>query len=212
MKKVLIIDYNAGNLFSVVHACKKLGLEPFVSSNKSDFVKAHAAILPGVGAFAEAMKNLQKLDLINSIYNFINEGKQFMGICLGLQLLFSESDEFGHTKGLNIIKGKIQKFPTEINTQKYKVPHVGWNSVEANNQEMWNNSPLKNVKNSEYMYFVHSYFAQAEENNVMLTKTKYAETEFTSAILKDNVFATQFHPEKSGDAGLSIYKNWIKNI
>lgn len=211
MKKILIIDYNAGNLFSVVHACKKIGLEPFVSSNKNDFKKADAAILPGVGAFAEAMKSLQELDLVHSIKDFIKEGKQFMGICLGLQLLFTESNEFEKTEGLDIIKGEIKKFPTNTDSETFKVPHVGWNRIIMNNK-IFKKSPLKDIKDKEYMYFVHSYYAKAIENDLILTKTQYAEVEFTSSILKDNIFATQFHPEKSGEAGLSIYKNWIKSI
>lgn len=203
-RKALIIDYGMGNLFSVKLACEAVGLGAFISNNKSDISKASALILPGVGAFGDAMANLKKLDLITPIKEFVNSGKPFLGICLGMQLLMSESEEFGNHKGLDIIKGKVIKFPAKSD----KVPQVGWNQITKSSGKNWSSSPLKGLKNKEYMYFVHSFYCLPKSKEVILSKTNYAELDYCSAFQKGNVFACQFHPEKSGEKGLTIYKNF----
>lgn len=205
--KVAIIDYQLSNLFSVKHAFDYLKIDSEITSDKSIISKCDAAILPGVGAFGDAMNNLRQLNLIELIKEFVSTDKLFMGVCLGMQLLFSESEEFGIHQGLNLIKGKVKKFSSK--ERIIKVPQIGWNQILKPN-DSWNNSPLKNIKNSEFMYFVHSYFCLPDDNSVILSETVYENIQYCSSLLKDNVFATQFHPEKSGQEGIKIYRDWLK--
>jgi imidazole glycerol-phosphate synthase subunit HisH len=207
-KNVVIIDYQLGNLFSVKQACEHLGYKAIISSDPVDLKSADFAILPGVGAFKDAMINLEKLELKKAIYDYIESGKPFMGVCLGLQLLLTESEEFGNTKGLGIIPGKVRKFPVQqINEQTYKVPQIQWNNILA--PCSWEGTPLQSCKTGDYVYFVHSFYAQPDDENYVLSKTVYGNMEYCSAVLKNNVFATQFHPEKSGEYGVNIYKEWF---
>lgn len=206
-KKVTIIDYQLGNLFSVKQACDTIGISATISSDSKDIEEADAIILPGVGAFIEAMNNLDKLDLVNPIKDYVGAGKPIFGICLGLQLLFSESEEFGSGKGLDIIPGLIKKFPAMKNGKKIKVPQIAWNQVYEDKKSLAN-SPLKDLTAREFMYFVHSYYVEPLEESSVLTKTNYEGLEYCSSIIENNIFATQFHPEKSSEKGLSIYKNW----
>lgn len=212
--KIVIIDYQLSNLFSVQHACNFIGLDAKITSNKSELENADGAILPGVGAFGDAMDNLKKLNLIKPIKEFIDKGKPFMGICLGLQLLFSESEEFGSHQGLDIIKGSVKKFPETNNQhQAIKIPQIGWNTIYQKEQtQPWNKSPFKDISNNEFMYFIHSYYASPVDQKVILSLTNYSGIEYCSSIMYKNIFATQFHPEKSGKEGLKIYQNWVKNI
>ena len=208
-KKIIIIDYQLGNLFSVKQACDTMGLFTKISSEKQDILNADALILPGVGAFIEAMKNLENLDLINPIKDMVYAGKPIFGICLGQQLLFTESEEFGAGKGLDLIPGLIKKFPLSNNEKKVKVPQIAWNKVYPYKQK-WINTPLKELKENEFMYFVHSYYVQPANDSCVLTQTDYEGIEYCSSLLINNIFATQFHPEKSSVKGLSIYKNWAE--
>ena len=212
MGDVVIIDYNAGNLFSVEHACLKVGINANVTSNKKIIEDAKAIILPGVGAFSDAMKNLKKLDLISPLTDKVNNGTPLLGVCLGLQLLFTESDEFGIHKGLNFVEGNITRFKNQYKEKNIKVPQIGWNQIYCRDQKNWNHSPLAGISKQEYMYFVHSYYANPSNENEIATLTNYEGLEYCSSILKKNIFATQFHPEKSGIWGLEIYKNWAKSI
>lgn len=211
--KIAIIDYQLSNLFSVKHACESIGLSAIITSDKAKLLDSKAAILPGVGAFGDAMKNLKKLDLIETIRKFIETGRPFMGICLGMQLLLSESEEFGHHKGLNIIKGKVKKF-TRIKDKSLKIPQIGWNSIyrPKNHSDIWKGTPFVNIDNNEYMYFVHSYYVVPENKTYVLSQTRYGNIEYCSSILYKNIFATQFHPEKSGKEGIKIYQNWASLI
>lgn len=212
-KKVTIIDYQLGNLFSVKQACDTIGLSPFISSSKEDVLNADALILPGVGAFIEAMNNLQNFDLVNPIKQAVTSGIPIFGICLGQQLLFSESEEFGSGKGLDLIPGVIRKFPSSIDEKKIKIPQIAWNKVYEKSKS-WENTPLQELKDQEFMYFVHSYYVDPLSDSCILTETNYEGVEYCSSILDNNIFATQFHPEKSSFKGLSIYKNWatINNL
>ena len=212
-KKVVIIDYQLGNIYSVKQACDTVGMNVVVSSNKEDVLAADALILPGVGAFIQAMNNLEKLDLIDAIKTKVNSGIPLFGICLGLQLLFTKSEEFGSGNGLNLISGIIKRFPNKIGQRKIKVPHITWNQIYKSNHN-WENTALRDLKDYEFMYFVHSYYVQPDGENCILTNTNYDEIEFCSSVIKENIFATQFHPEKSADKGISIYKNWglINNL
>lgn len=206
-KKVVIIDYSLGNLFSVKQACDTVGINAKISSIKKDIDEADALILPGVGAFIEAIQNLEKLNIVEAIKSNVSNGKPIFGVCLGLQLLFSRSEEFGSGDGLDLISGTIKKFPESINGNKIRVPQIAWNKIYEHKQ-LWENTPLKDIKQGEFMYFVHSYYVDPSEDSCILTKTDYEGMEYCSGISQDNIFATQFHPEKSAEKGILIYKNW----
>ncbi len=208
---VAIIDYGMGNMFSVKRACEHVGLEPLIAHTESMLMNSSAAILPGVGAFGDAMDNLKKMGLVEPIKKFVASGKPFMGICLGMQLLMSDSEEFGKHKGLDIIKGPVRRFPpVKSGGGVVKVPQVGWNQIRPSLLK-WDASPLKNIEKDAYMYFVHSYYVVPEDKGVVLSVTDYEGTEYCSSILWKNIFACQFHPEKSADQGLTIYSNWVTN-
>ncbi|MGB8192552.1 MAG: imidazole glycerol phosphate synthase subunit HisH [Chitinophagaceae bacterium] len=209
-KKVVIIDYHLGNLFSVQQACRHLGADAQISSDKNDLIAADYAILPGVGAFGDAMQNLHDLDLVNPIHDFIQSGKPFMGVCLGLQLLFSESEEFGAHKGLNIIEGTTRRFPPlSTEGQVLKIPQIEWNQVSRYNGNNWEHSPLQQCSDGEYMYFVHSYYVTPVQEKYILSTTTYGGLTYCSSIAHENVFACQFHPERSGAKGLKIYSSFL---
>jgi glutamine amidotransferase len=207
-KKVCIIDYNLGNLFSVNQALTNIGLNVSISSNKDELFEADALVLPGVGAFGDAMHNLKALDLIDPILDAVHNGKPFMGICLGLQLLFSESEEFGMNKGLNLVSGRVKRFKEiQSNGNKRKVPQIAWNQINMPSGVCWSDTPLSDIREGEFMYFVHSFYVEPDEP-VALTTTIYDGQLYVSSIIKNNIFACQFHPEKSGAEGLKIYKKW----
>lgn len=209
-KKLVIVDYRLGNIFSVKQACEKTGLTPEVSSDMETVAQADALILPGVGAFGEAMDHLKDLGLVEPIRQHVASGKPLMGICLGLQLLFTESEEFGVSKGLDIIPGVVRKIRTENNGQKRLVPEIGWNRIHKKRMA-WEETPLKDTSPGDFFYFVHSYYVEPSQESHVLTNTVYDGLEYCSAVMKDdNVFATQFHPEKSAHKGLEIYHNWAK--
>lgn len=215
--KVAVIDYEMGNLFSVKRACEQVGLIPFLTSDATAIMESTAVILPGVGAFGDAIDNLKRLDLIAPIRDFIATGRPFMGICLGLQLLMSESEEFGHHKGLGIIQGTVVKFLTTSKTEGrvVKVPQVGWNMIYRPphvDEDSWKSSLFQGIKNNEYMYFVHSFYAKPEDPRMAFSYTNYEGTEYASSIRMRNIFACQFHPEKSGSVGIKIYKNFAEMI
>jgi glutamine amidotransferase len=206
---IAVIDFHMGNLFSVLNACEFVGFTPFVVNSGDELLKFDTAILPGVGAFGDAMENLKSLDLISPIRDFIASGKNLVGVCLGMQLLFSESEEFGLSKGLNIIPGRVVRFPkTNSNGQRIKVPQVGWNKIFFDSVcSGKNNLMLNNIANEEFMYFVHSYYVIPQKADVVLCTTNFEGISYCSGIYKDNVIAFQFHPEKSGLKGLEMYKN-----
>lgn len=206
--KIAIIDYKLSNMFSVKNALDYLGADSVITSDKEIVASCDAAIIPGVGAFADAMKNLNDFGLTSVIKEHIKKEKPFMGVCLGLQLIFTESEEFGMHKGLNLIPGKVTKFSVP---QKIKIPQIGWNQISNINPNLWRNSPLKETANKEFMYFVHSFYVTPENEDVILSKTDYEGIIYCSAVIYKNIFATQFHPEKSGKPGIKIYENWLKS-
>ena len=216
MPKVAIIDYGMGNLFSVKRACENVGLMPLITSAANELLSADAAILPGVGAFGDAMGYLAERDLVDAIKEFITSGKQFMGVCLGMQLLFSESEEFGLHRGLGVIQGRVVKFPGNNSSgEKIKVPQVCWNAINRRStaeKDIWMNSPLVGVRNGDPMYFVHSFYVEPLESDRILSITDYEGIVYCSSIQQENVFACQFHPEKSGLEGIKIYRNWANKI
>ncbi len=197
---IVIVDYGRGNLRSVEKAFEKLGYKAMVSSHPEEIVSADKLVLPGVGAFGDCMENLKSYGLIESVLEFIKSGKPFLGICLGLQLLFSESEEYGPVKGLNVIPGRVVRFPKGL-----KVPHMGWNTVEV----VSNNPLFDGIDNNSFFYFVHSYYVVPNDRDVISAVTDYG-VKFVSAIWKENIFATQFHPEKSQKVGLKFLDNFGK--
>jgi len=211
---ITIIDYGMGNLRSVQKAFEKFCSNVIVSSSANGILKADKIVLPGVGAFKVAMDELKKRGLIDMIKRSIEKGKPFLGICLGLQLLFSESEECSprfageagkKIKGLDIIKGKVKRFKEK---DGLKIPHMGWNQIRAAGGGR-RAAILNGVKNGSYMYFAHSYYVAPEDRGVILCKTNYGGN-FTSGVHRDNVYGLQFHPEKSQSAGLKIIKNFVQ--
>jgi len=209
MSKVIVIDYKMGNLFSILHACEKVGISAEISNDKNKIKDASALILPGVGAYPLAVNQLNELELETPIKEFIQSGKKVMGICLGMQLLMEQSDEFGINKGLGIIDGEVVRFPHQEGDLKRRVPQITWNNVDI--QDI--NDPLmKGIKNHEFFYFVHSNFVLPKNTQNVLCKTNFAGFEYCSVVKKDNVYGIQFHPEKSANQGLQILENFKQLI
>jgi glutamine amidotransferase len=203
---IAIIDYGMGNLRSVQKAVEKLGFTSEVTRSGAKIADADGVILPGVGAFKDCMENLDHYKLIQPVLKTISSGKPFLGICLGLQLLFTESREFGHFPGLDVIKGSVVPFSHRLvdpDDEKsfLKIPHMGWNVIHKNGLPPL----LENIADESYFYFVHSYYVVPEDPAVIATTTDYG-IDFVSSIYRDNIFATQFHPEKSQLRGLEILK------
>lgn len=197
---IAIIDYDAGNLKSVEKALISLGEEVVVSRDPSEIMQADKVILPGVGSFGDAMNNLDRFGLVDTIKNVTAKGTPFLGICLGLQLLFKESEETPGAEGLDILPGRILKIPAK---EGYKIPHMGWNSLDIREGAKL----FKGIKNDPYVYFVHSYYLKADDEAIVAASTEYT-THIHASVERDNVFACQFHPEKSSDIGLKILKNF----
>jgi len=213
--QVAIIDFGMGNLFSIKRACEHAGLRAVITCDSTDLLKSDAVILPGVGAFGDAMESIESLDLVNPIKEFINTGKPFMGICLGMQLLLTESKEFGVYKGLDVISGSVERFLPKNNTgKKVKVPQTGWNRLAkpAEKNNSWNNSPLEGIEEGVFMYFVHSYYVVPKSQECILSYTDYEGVQYCSSLKQKNIFACQFHPERSSIQGLKIYENWAKEV
>lgn len=197
---IAIIDYGMGNLASVKNAFLKLGYEAYTTSRPDEILGADKVVLPGVGAFADAIQNLRDLGIDQTIHELVERETPFLGICLGMQLLFTESDENGIHQGLDIIKGRVEKFNLPPGL---KVPHMGWNQIEINPVSSW----LAQIPTGSYFYFVHSYYVVPEDEAVVAARTDYG-LNFVSAVEQGRLFATQFHPEKSSELGLKILKSF----
>lgn len=207
---VVIVDYGLGNLLSIKTACQCVGLKNIlVTSDIQQIMRSKAIILPGVGAFGEAMASLKRLDLVTPLIDIIQENRIVFGICLGLQLLMNVSYEFGEHEGLGIIPGCVRRFENLNN--RIRVPHVGWAQIHEGNIKI-PGSLIDNMNSKSFMYFTHSYFVDPENNNFVLSKTVYEGTEFCSSIQNGNLFACQFHPEKSGENGINIFRNFAKLV
>ncbi len=211
---IAIIDYGMGNLRSVEKGFQKVGADVMVTNKPEDIAAADGVVLPGVGAFKDCMGELENLKLVDSIADSIKSGKPYLGICLGLQVLFSESDEFGKCSGLDILKGRVVKFEFEDGVQQsganaatLKIPQMGWNQLNIKN-----NNPLFNgIPDKSYFYFVHSYYVAPDDDAIIATTTDYG-VEFTSSVHTGNIYAVQFHPEKSQELGLRILDNFRKIV
>lgn len=198
---IAIIDYDAGNIKSVEKALCSLGEEVIITRNRKEILSADRVILPGVGSFGDAMEKIRSYSLEEVIKEVVNRKTPFLGICLGLQLLFESSQESEGVKGLGILKGQILKIPEN---EGLKVPHIGWNNLKYPNKGRL----FEKIQEDSYVYFVHSYYLQAEDPNIVTATTDYGVT-IQASVEKENVFACQFHPEKSSDVGLQILKNFV---
>ena len=199
---VAIIDYDAGNIKSVEKAMQLLGQEVKITRDRDEIMAADHVILPGVGAFGDAMEKLHQYGLVEVIHEVTKKGTPFLGICLGLQLLFERSDEAPGVEGLGVLKGDILKLPDK---EGYKIPHMGWNSLDFPQEGRL----FKGLGEHPYVYFVHSYYLKAAEEKIVTATADYTTT-IHASVEKDNVFACQFHPEKSSDVGLQILKNFVE--
>ena len=204
---IAIIDYGMGNLRSVQKGFEKIGAEAVVTADPRMVREADRIVLPGVGAFRDCMSNLEQAGFVEPILKVIAEGRPFLGICVGMQLLFSDSVEFGLYKGLNVIPGHVLRFPEGMRegAEELKVPHMGWNQLSFKRRP----PAFEGIADGSHVYFVHSYYVKPDNDDVIATTTDYG-FEFCSSIWKDNIVATQFHPEKSQDAGLGILKKFAE--
>lgn len=199
---IAIIDYGAGNIQSVYKALKFIGCDCIVTRDNNEILNADGAVLPGVGSFGDCMDTMKRCGIDKTVKEFIETGKPFLGICLGLQLLFPESEESLGVSGLNIFKGNVTKIP---NGEGLKIPHMGWNSINILKKD----GIFKDIEDNPYVYFVHSYYLRAENKDIVSAQTEYG-VKIDAAVSYENVTATQFHPEKSGDVGLKMLKNFAE--
>ncbi|TYO98515.1 imidazole glycerol phosphate synthase subunit HisH [Geothermobacter ehrlichii] len=203
---ITIIDYEVGNLRSVAKAFEKLGFAARVSADPRDIENADKVVLPGVGAFRDCIDRLRDGGFVEPLLAHVAAGRPLLGICVGMQLLFDESEEFGRHRGLGLIPGKVLRFPAgmEEGGERLKVPHMGWNAVSLKRP-----SPLwHGIEDGSYLYFVHSYYCDADSDADVAATCRYGDIEFCASVWRDNIFATQFHPEKSQTVGLRIFRNF----
>jgi len=204
---IAIIDYGMGNLRSVQKGFEKIGSEAIITDDPQVILRAERVVLPGVGAFRDCMHNLEQGGFVEPILKVIAEGRPFLGICVGMQLLFTDSVEFGLYSGLNVIPGHVLRFPDQMTVagEKLKVPQMGWNQLSFKRRP----PAFKGIDDGSNVYFVHSYYVKPDDSSVIATTTDYG-IEFCSSVWKDNIVATQFHPEKSQAIGLQILKNFAE--
>jgi len=209
--KITVIDYGMGNLFNVVRAFEALECDVSITNNYNKIANADKLLLPGVGAFEDGMNDLKASNLDNAIIEFSLCERPLMGICLGMQLLMSRSEENGNHIGLNLIEGDVLRFkePNE-SSSNYKIPQIGWNKLLKTKSNPWAGSILEGIDNNSYMYFLHSYYVHPKDAKVVLSGTDYGQNTFCSVLQKNQIIGCQFHPERSGEIGLKILKNFIK--
>lgn len=206
---IVVIDYGIGNVKSMLNALETLGVKPTLTNDRELILNSRGVVLPGVGAFNSGMENLKHHNLIQVITDYIETNKPFLGVCLGMQMLLDESEEFGNTKGLGFIKGKVTKLePNHVKGEK--LPNVSWNEIKEPSQNRWKSTILENTAPMSDVYFVHSYAARPERSESILATAQYGNADFCAAVQKNMVFGTQFHPEKSGDVGLRILEKFIE--
>jgi len=206
---IAVIDYGMGNLRSVEKALKVCGAKAKVTSSQKELRRADKIVFPGVGAFGDTMKELKKYKLVEPMKAEIASGKPFLGLCVGLQVLFESSEESPGVKGLGIFKGRVRKFRFSGKDRGLKVPQMGWNDIRLASRASSNSPLMKGIPDGAYLYFVHSYYIAPEDLSIALTVTRYG-FDFVSSVARDNIFGLQFHPEKSQETGLKILKNFVK--
>lgn len=206
--RIQIVDYRLGNLFSIQQACRHAGLDAFVSASAQSLQDADGIILPGVGAFGSAMANLKELRLIEPLIEAVKGGKPLLGICLGMQLLFDSSEEFGSHLGLGLLSGNVRRLPDQSEeSRKLKVPNVGWNRVVFPEHRIIEKN-LWGLRNGAFMYFVHSYHVVPNETSDNLAFTRFGQLHYCSAVQRKNILGVQFHPERSALEGINFYRHW----
>lgn len=208
--KVAIVDYGMGNLFSVRHACAYVGLDAEITNDKETILRSAAVILPGIGAFGDAIETLRRHDLVSILRDVVAAEKPFLGVCLGMQLLMTESCEFGIHKGLGVVEGDVVRLSDTEGGFHLKVPHIGWSRVET--VRSWNGSLMESLSDGTFMYFVHSYYTRPAAQQIVWSRTRFGSTEFCSSFGRNNMFACQFHPERSGPEGLKIYQKFAAAV
>lgn len=211
---IAIVDYGLGNLFSIQQACVVAGGGPSVTADPAEILAADALVLPGMGAFGDAMAALEARDLIGVIKDFSASGRPLLGVCLGLQLLMTEGFEFGRHRGLGLIEGDVVRFENlqPEGDRALKIPQIGWNRIHEARPGTWADTMLKDVPEGAFMYFVHSFHVRPTDRSVWLARATYGGLEFCAALSHGNLIATQFHPERSGPDGLSIYRNLVVRL
>jgi imidazole glycerol-phosphate synthase subunit HisH len=210
MKKVTILDYGIGNLKSVQNAFEHLGANVIIAKTPSHILDATSLVLPGVGAFSDGMKELVSRNLVLAIQEYAMSNRPLLGICLGMQLLFQSSEEFGEHSGLGIIPGLVKKIPDKATDgTSVKVPHVSWSSLQTVDKD-WENTPLSGLIKNDEMYFVHSFTAWPKDDDDRLADTNYYGNRICAVVQKENVYGCQFHPERSGKNGLNFLKNFLQ--
>lgn len=205
--KISIVDYGVGNLRSLIRGLEYFDVDVEITEDSDKIFKSSAIVLPGDGAFAAGMKGLRVRNLTDAVKDFAKSGRPILGICLGAQILLSEGFEFGYNKGLDLIPGKVVKFPRDLGE---KVPHIGWNELKIQRGKSWAKTILEKVKPKSNVYFIHSYVMVPKKSSYEVAMSKYGKSEFASVIGRGNIWGCQFHPEKSGDVGLLIIRNFIK--
>lgn len=209
--KIGIIDYGMGNLFSVEQALKRLGCEVKITSNYDELLAADALILPGVGAFQDAMKKLQEANLLSLFDEVVRSNKPLLGICLGMQLLFEESEENGYGKGLGVFQGQIKRFSgVDSQGKSYRVPHMGWNDLQFAKRPTW--LADAELPDDRYVYFVHSYYAANMDAADLVAYADYGDVQVPGIVQKGSITGMQFHPEKSGTCGVYLLKQWLVGV
>lgn len=211
--KVAIVDYGMGNLYSVSRACTYMGMSPVLASTPEALQEVDGIILPGVGAFADAIRSLRDCGMADALKDAVGEGRPLLGICLGLQLLMTESEEFGKYRGLDLIPGTVERLQGQsTNGDRLKVPQVGWNRLYEPAEGAWKGTLLDGVDSSDTVYFVHSYCVRPEDDAHVLSTSTYGVDRFCSTIQAGSVVGCQYHPELSGPTGLAIYRNFLIDV
>ncbi|KMP10333.1 hypothetical protein UR09_06580 [Candidatus Nitromaritima sp. SCGC AAA799-A02] len=205
---VAILDYGLGNIRSIRNALVSQGGAPVMTRNENEILRASGLILPGVGAFSHGMDQLKEYGLVEVIRKYVNSGKPVMGICLGMQLFMEFSEEHGWREGLGLMQGGVHELPLE-RSEVVRLPHVGWNRIHSASGDAWETGTLKSLPSGQFFYFIHSYAVRPGRESDIYAWTEYGKTRFASAVRRDNVSGFQFHPEKSGEAGLSIWRNFL---
>lgn len=209
---VAIVDYGLGNLYSVQRACDHVGLPAIITSSPADVARAPGILLPGVGAMPTAMQRLKDSGLAPAIVASVRQGTPVFGICLGLQLLFTRGTEFSDQEGLGLIEGTVSRIEGTSERGPLRVPHIGWSAVDPAGASRWADTPLEGMARGTMMYFVHSFYVQPADPSVCVATTRYGSAEFCAAVARDNVFACQFHPERSGPVGLTLYARFAQKV